>query len=330
MQTYLVTGAAGFIGSAFVESLRGSVSVVSVDRLSHFKSRPEHDRIAMGELVDRDHLWEWLENPSNAKRISAIVHMGACSRTTETDEAFLRQVNVEYSQKLWTFATRKKIPFVYASSAATYGDGTRGYDDVESQIAQLRPLNAYGESKRLFDLWALEEERAGRCPPAWAGFKFFNVYGFGERHKGGMASVVLHAYDQIRERGSVRLFRSHRPDIADGHQTRDFISVEDVVEVLHFALEKPIRRGIFNLGTGHARTYLDLAQVTFKALGREPKIEFIDTPEAIRSKYQYFTEARMDRLRDEGYLKPFISLEEGVRSYLDRLRLLGSSPVKGG
>jgi ADP-L-glycero-D-manno-heptose 6-epimerase len=320
-KTILVTGAAGFIGSAFVESLsqNPAITVVSVDKLSHFESRPEHQAIAMGVRVDRDQLWGWLAEPSNASKITAIVHMGACSKTTQTDENFLRRVNIEYSQKLWTFAASKKIPFVYASSAATYGSGDEGYADDESRIDRLQPLNAYGWSKQIFDLWALAEEHAGRCPSSWAGFKFFNVYGFGERHKGAQASVVLHSYDQIKKNGKIRLFRSHKEGIGDGQQKRDFVAIDDVVSVLHFALEHPIRRGIFNLGSGKARSFLDLATATCEAMGFEPKIEFMDTPLEIREKYQYFTEAKMDRLRQEGYQKPFLPLEAGVRSYVARL-----------
>lgn len=211
------------------------------------------------------------------------------------------------------------MAFVYASSAATYGDGSLGYDDDESAIAALRPLNPYGVSKQRFDLFVLEEESKGVAPPAWAGFKFFNVYGFGERHKRRMASVVLQAFDQIRERRSVRLFRSHREGIADGHQTRDFIHVADVVDVLHFALERPLARGIYNLGTGRGRTFLDLALATFVALGVPPRIEFIDTPEDLRGRYQYFTEARMAKLRTAGWTRPFTSLEDGVRECVERL-----------
>jgi ADP-L-glycero-D-manno-heptose 6-epimerase len=330
-KVYLVTGAAGFIGARFVESLEArGISAIRVDRLSHFKTRPELAAMMMvqarlgSEIVERDELWSWLAGQKNgtkngtrnASRISAVVHLGACANTMETDEAYLDRVNLDYSKKLWNFARERDVPFVYASSAATYGDGAEGYDDDESRIARLAPLNLYGWSKQNFDLWALTEERAGRVPPAWAGFKFFNVYGFGERHKGGMASVVLHAHDQIQRDGQVRLFRSHRDGIADGHQKRDFIAVEDVVKVLHFALEKPIQRGIFNLGTGQARTFLDLANATFVAMHREPRIEFVDTPLQIRDKYQYFTEARMDRLRAEGYREPFMSLEEAVRLYV--------------
>jgi ADP-L-glycero-D-manno-heptose 6-epimerase len=245
--------------------------------------------------------------------------MGACSRTDTTDEAFLKRVNIEYSQKLWDYCTRHGIPFVYASSAATYGDGAHGYDDDEATIQSLEPLNLYGKSKQIFDLWALEQERAGHHPPSWAGFKFFNVYGFGERHKGSQASVVLHGADQIQATGNLRLFKSHKEGIADGHQMRDFVAVEDVIEVLHFAIEKPIRRGIFNLGTGNARTFVDLARAVFKSLGKPERIEFIETPIHLRDKYQYFTEARMNRLRSEGYTRPFLSLEEGVAKYIQRL-----------
>jgi ADP-L-glycero-D-manno-heptose 6-epimerase len=208
---------------------------------------------------------------------------------------------------------------IYASSAATYGDGAQGYDDDESKLGLLKPLNLYGESKHKFDLWALEQEKRGVQPPHWAGFKFFNVYGFGERHKGRMASVVLHSSTQIKSQGFVRLFKSHREGIADGHQKRDFVYVGDVISVLHFALDQPISRGIFNLGTGQARTFLDLTRAVFKAMHREEKIDFVDTPVEIRDKYQYFTEARMQKLKSAGYTQPFTSLEEGVKAYLERL-----------
>jgi ADP-L-glycero-D-manno-heptose 6-epimerase len=186
-------------------------------------------------------------------------------------------------------------------------------------ISELKPLNPYGESKRLFDLWALHQELNGKAPPYWSGFKFFNVYGFGERHKGKMASVVLHAFDQIQKRGRVQLFKSHKEGILDGHQKRDFIWVRDVVQVLRFASEKPIQRGIFNLGTGQARTFLDLVTAVFTELGEIPQIDFIDTPEELRARYQYFTEAKMDKLRSEGYTEPFQSLESGVSYYVEQL-----------
>ena len=214
-----------------------------------------------------------------------------------------------------------EIPFIYASSAATYGSGAYGYQDDERFIPCLQPLNAYGDSKQKFDLWALEQEKLGQVPSSWVGFKFFNVYGFGERHKGFMSSVVLHAFEEIQSQGKVTLFKSHRPDVAHGDQKRDFVFVDDVVKVLHFAIEKPIRRGIFNLGTGKARAFLDLAKAVFKALDLPEKIQFQDTPLEIRQKYQYFTQATMDRLREEGFIDPFTTLESGVEQSVQRFLL---------
>jgi len=314
----LVTGAAGFIGARFVESCatRG-VGVISADRPAAFTERGEHAGLDFGTIVDHERLLDWLARERPA--LSGIVHLGACTDTTELDVAYLTRVNVEASQALWRYATAHALPFVYASSAATYGDGAAGYDDDETRLQALRPLNPYGDSKQQFDLWALAEERAGRQPPSWCGFKFFNVYGFGERHKGAMASVVLHAFDQIRAGGGVRLFRSHRAGYADGHQVRDFIFVGDVVRALHFALAAPIGRGIFNLGTGTGRTFLDLARATFAALGAPERIEFIDMPTNLRERYQYFTEARMERLRSAGFRDPATALEDGVRHYVTRL-----------
>jgi ADP-L-glycero-D-manno-heptose 6-epimerase len=318
----VVTGAAGFVGARFVESCgRRGLSVVSVDRPASFVERAEHRGIDFGTIVDVDALDDWLAACSAPP--AAIVHLGACTDTTEMDVMYLRRVNLEYSQRLWRFASARRVPFVYASSAATYGDGAQGYDDDERLIPTLRPLNPYGDSKQQFDLFALAEERAGRCPPAWAGFKFFNVYGFGERHKGKMASVVLHAFDQIRAGGEVRLFKSYRPDVADGEQRRDFVYVDDVVAVLHFALDAALPRGIFNLGTGTSRTFLDLAYATFAALGVPPRIRFVDMPEELRARYQYATEATMGRLRAAGYASPFTPLEEGARRYVERLLAAG-------
>jgi ADP-L-glycero-D-manno-heptose 6-epimerase len=326
---YLVTGAAGFIGSRFIASCeKRGIPAVAVDKKTHFAERTEHSGVHYTNIVDRDELADWLsalQPDSNGRPpIGAIIHLGACANTMETNEAYLDRVNVQYSRFLWEYATRHQIPFVYASSAATYGDGTFGYDDDQSQISFLQPLNPYGRSKQIFDLWALEQEKAGKTPPAWAGFKFFNVYGFGERHKGPMASVVLHAHEQIKKEGQVQLFKSHRDGIADGHQKRDFIHVDDVIDVLHFAVQKPIARGIYNLGTGRARTFLDLVRAVFRSLNLPERIVFIDTPVAIRDRYQYFTEARMERLRLQGYSKEFLSLEEGVDRYLREL--LGNSP----
>jgi ADP-L-glycero-D-manno-heptose 6-epimerase len=312
---YLVTGAAGFIGSRFVESChRRKISVISVDDQPLFKTRPELASIDFGQVIDREDLWSWLQNQK--PQMTAIVHLGAITDTRETDINQLNHLNVFYSQKLWNYASTHQIPFLYASSAATYGDGQLGYEDNEDLIPKLAPLNAYGDSKQKFDCWALDQERSGNHPSSWAGFKFFNVYGFGERHKGFMSSVVLHAYDQIQTSGKVTLFKSHRDGILDGHQKRDFIAVEDVINALHFAIEKPLQRGIYNLGTGKARTFLDLARAVFAALGRPEKIEFIDTPVVLREKYQYFTEARMERFLSQGYPHPLLTLEEGVNRYI--------------
>ncbi len=329
-KTYLVTGAAGFIGSRFSHACtQRGISVIGVDRLTHFASRPERNlptfKTAFEALIDRDEALAWLENTQ--PKLDAIIHLGACTDTTQLDEAYLTKVNLQYSQKIWEYATAHHIPLAYASSAATYGDGALGYMDNESEIPKLKPLNPYGDSKQRFDLWALEQERLGHAPPSWAGFKFFNVYGFGERHKGKMASVILHAFDQIhnqgrgqgRDTGRVTLFKSHRDGIADGEQKRDFICVEDLIQVLHFALEKPLRRGIFNLGTGRARSYLDLVRAVFAALGQAPAIDFIDTPLEIRERYQYFTQATMERLKSEGFTPPFTTLEDGVKNYVKML-----------
>jgi ADP-L-glycero-D-manno-heptose 6-epimerase len=315
----LVTGAAGFIGANVVRSYSSrGCKVISVDNLEYFDNRKEHLGIDFGTRIETLDLFDWLG--TSKPNVTAIVHMGACANTMETDRTFLWKMNVEYSQNLWNYATENSIPFIYASSAATYGDGSLGYDDDETLIPKLTPLNAYGDSKQAFDLWALEQDKIGECPPLWSGWKFFNVYGPGERHKGNMASVVLHAFDQISQRGSVKLFRSHRDGIADGHQKRDFIFVEDVLSVLRFALEAEIEPGIYNLGTGKSRTFLDLANAVFASLTHESTIEFIDTPIAIREKYQYLTEARMDRVRELGYDKPFTSLEEGIANYVSWLK----------
>ncbi|TAJ10672.1 MAG: ADP-glyceromanno-heptose 6-epimerase [Nitrospirae bacterium] len=311
----LVTGAAGFIGSRFVASCNEQGwPVVSVDELASFGTRPEMAGIDFGSRVSLHELRSWLQTEQPA--LKAVVHLGACTDTTEMNEAYLKSVNLDYSQHLWTYCVQQRLPLVYASSAATYGDGSLGYDDDETLIPRLKPLNPYGQSKQDFDCWALDQERRGSSPPAWSAFKFFNVYGFGERHKDKMASVVLHAFDQVRTKGKVRLFKSHKAGIADGEQKRDFIYVRDVVDVLRFALEKPLARGIFNLGTGQARTFLDLVRCVFRELGRPEAIEFIDTPIEIRERYQYFTEAKMGRLRAAGYTAPFTSLEEGVRLYV--------------
>jgi len=318
-KSVVVTGAAGFVGARCVQALGGRhVPVVSVDRLDKFDTRPEHAGISFGTRVDMDAIDGWLGG--HGSQVRAIVHMGACTDTRETNRDYLDRVNVSSSQQLWKRALELGVPFIYASSAATYGDGGMGYDDDEKLIPRLKPLNAYGDSKQEFDLWALAEEAAGRKPAQWTGLKFFNVYGFGERHKGPMSSVVIQAFDQIRTRGGVRLFKSHREGIADGHQARDFVFVDDVVGVLVGLVERPLSRGIFNLGSGRARTFLDLAHAVFAALGQPPQIEFIDTPPDLQRTYQYFTEAPMARLRAAGYALNPTPLEAGVASYVNDLR----------
>jgi len=311
----LVTGAAGFIGYQVAKKLvQQKQSVMGVDEPLFFETRDEHRDLSVptagpDAILDRSF---YDERKAAGTPVTGIIHLGACTDTTEMRVDYLNRVNLEYTKTLWKLATEFQIPFVYASSAATYGAGEQGYDDDESKIPLLKPLNPYGDSKQQFDLWALEQEEAGKTPPAWSGFKFFNVYGFGERHKGKMSSVVLQGFDQIRAGGQLKLFKSHKPGIADGEQMRDFVYVGDVVEILLFALQKPIRRGIYNLGSGKARSFLDLAKATFQALGREPKIEWVETPLAIRDRYQYFTEATMEKLRAEGYSRPMTSLEDGV------------------
>jgi ADP-L-glycero-D-manno-heptose 6-epimerase len=318
-RSVVVTGAAGFVGARTVEALttRG-VPVISVDHPDKFDSRPEHAGIAFGTRVPMDAIDAWLG--THGHDVRAIVHMGACTDTRETDRAYLDTVNVGSSQQLWRRALEFGVPLIYASSAATYGAGELGYEDDEALLPRLKPLNAYGDSKQQFDLWALGEERAGRHPQAWCGLKFFNVYGFGERHKGPMSSVVIQAFDQIRQTGRVRLFKSHRPDIADGHQARDFVFVDDVVGVLVELVERPLARGIYNVGSGQARTFLDLARATFAALDRPEQIEFIETPADLRKTYQYFTEAPMARLRAAGFARNPTPLEDGVRQYVARLQ----------
>lgn len=315
----LVTGAAGFIGARLSEALiaRGT-EVVGCDELEHFEKRAFPASLDFVERVDRADLLKWLASP---RGIEAVFHIGARTDTQELDTVLLGKLNTQYSQDLWSWASQAGIPFVYASSAATYGAGELGYSDDPALIPKLKPLNPYGQSKQDFDLWVLgQTARQEKSPPRWAGFKFFNVYGFGEAHKGFMSSVILHARDEILARGHAELFKSYRPDFADGMQKRDFVAVEDVVNVLLHAAEAPrFVNGIYNLGTGNARSFVDLARAVFKALGRPEKIQYKEMPEALRPRYQYFTQAEMGRLREAGYQAPFLSLEDGVARYVKRL-----------
>ncbi|MEJ2004805.1 MAG: ADP-glyceromanno-heptose 6-epimerase, partial [Cyclobacteriaceae bacterium] len=263
-------------------------------------------------FAERDVFIPWLDE--NAEEVEFIFHIGAKTDTTLFDKELLKRLNTDYSKEIWKRCVDRQIPLVYASSAATYGLGEHGYKDNEETIPLLKPLNPYGQSKQDFDLWVLSQEKK---PFFWAGLKFFNVYGPNEYHKGRMASVVWHAYNQISETGGMKLFRSHNPDYKDGEQKRDFIDVDDVVDVCVWLMHHRKNSGIYNLGTGKARTFNDLTKAVFSAMDLEPKISFIDTPEDIRDKYQYFTEADMQKLRSAGYDRPFTSLEEGVSEYVN-------------
>ncbi|MCC7465512.1 MAG: ADP-glyceromanno-heptose 6-epimerase [Saprospiraceae bacterium] len=317
----VVTGAAGFIGSCMIKRLNdaGYNDILAVDEFSREdKNRNLEGKQLWGQM-HRNNFVRWLER--NHSDVEAVIHLGARTDTTEQNVQIFNELNLEYSRALWMICAGFDIPFLYASSAATYGLGEHGYNDDHATIPLLRPLNPYGQSKQDFDLWVLETAYGHSAlgqPPHWAGFKFFNVYGPNEYHKGRMASVIFHTARQIKATGTMKLFRSHRPDFKDGEQSRDFIYVKDVVDVLLHFMEKRPEKGIYNLGTGQARTFLDLAKGTFHALGLEPEISFVDTPADIRDTYQYFTQANMDKLRIAGYKEPFIGLEEGITDYVQR------------
>ncbi|GEO09323.1 ADP-glyceromanno-heptose 6-epimerase [Segetibacter aerophilus] len=330
----VVTGAAGFIGSCMVQYLneQGYEKLVLVDDFGVEEKRRNWEDKRFEAIVERYNLFNWLElhNPS----IDFVIHLGARTDTTEFDYAIHQELNVEYSQQVWNYCTEKQIPLIYASSAATYGAGESGYDD-NKELEDLHPLNPYGISKNEFDKWALQQEST---PPFWAGLKFFNVYGPNEYHKGRMASVIFHAYNQIKKEGFVKLFKSHKEGFENGKQLRDFIYVKDVVKVIGWMMREcklavassqmtderkhsstvnhDLSSGIYNLGTGHARTFDDLVKATFAGLDLSPNIQYIDMPEDIRDKYQYYTEATMHKLRQAGYQNDFYSLEEGVDDYV--------------
>ncbi|MBW6460504.1 MAG: ADP-glyceromanno-heptose 6-epimerase [Bacteroidales bacterium] len=313
MGKIVITGAAGFIGSCLAGKLnnKGFTDLILVDDFNRPEKEKNHRNKAFLEKVPRDHFFEWLKN--NAGNVELIFHIGARTDTTESDRSVLDALNLNYSKLVWEWCSGHHVPLIYASSAATYGTGELGYSDDHDLVPRLKPLNPYGESKNEFDKWVLANDQ---CPPFWAGMKFFNVYGPNEYHKGRMASVVYHAYHQIRQSGRLKLFRSHRPDYKDGGQKRDFIYVKDVVDVLFFLMKRGTASGLYNLGTGQARTFTDLAGAVFGAMDIPENIEFIDTPEDIRDKYQYFTEAKIDKLRSAGFDNPFYSLEEGVEEYV--------------
>lgn len=331
--TIAVTGAAGFIGSCMAQYLneQGYRNLVLVDDFGVEEKRPNWETKAFASVVERHHFIDWLKEGDT--KIDVMIHLGARTDTTEFDYAIHEELNVRYSQEIWNHCAERSIPLIYASSAATYGGGELGYDDDHALVEKLHPLNPYGISKNEFDKWALQEAAKGNQPPAWTGLKFFNVYGPNEYHKARMASVIWHSFNQIRRDGVVKLFKSHRDDFKDGEQLRDFIYVKDVTSVIGWMMECMLgaqwpaaNNGIYNLGTGTARTFHDLVKATFAGLDKEPDIVYIDMPEDIRDKYQYFTEANMRKLQRAGYTQPFYTLEEGVgdyvRGYLRELKYL--------
>ncbi len=345
----IVTGAAGFISSCTVQYLneQGFENLILADDFGVEEKRINWETKKYTENIERYYLFDWLKE--NDPQIDFVFHLGARTDTTEFDYAIHEELNVQYSKDIWQYCTTKKIPLIYASSAATYGAGELGYNDDHDVIEKLEPLNPYGISKNEFDKWAIQQPET---PPYWAGLKFFNVYGPNEYHKGRMASVIFHAFNQIKKDGVVKLFKSHRPEFKDGEQLRDFVYVKDVVEVMYWMMrsmgngERPKvegkrtmendkeeedsyihhspltihhshpPNGIYNLGTGQARTFNDLVKATFAGLDLVPNIVYIDMPEDIRDKYQYFTEANMDKLRKAGYKGSFYSLEAGVDDYV--------------
>ena len=316
----VVTGGAGFIGSNIVARLcaGGRRDVVVCDRLEDaglgkWKNIAKHP---IADFWQPEELFQQLER--HAERVEAVVHMGAISSTTEPDADLILRTNFSLSRDLWDWCALRDARLVYASSAATYGDGEQGFDDADDleSLSRLRPLNAYGYSKYLFDQYAAKQADEGHAPSQWAGLKFFNVYGPNEYHKGGMKSVVAQIWPRVAAGEPVTLFRSHNPDYVDGGQMRDFVFVDDVVDIIDWLLETPAVSGVFNAGSGQARSFLDLANATFAAAGKEARVEYIDTPESIRDKYQYFTEARMERVRAAGWSGQSTPLEEGVRRYV--------------
>jgi len=309
----VITGAAGFIGSCLVTGLKqaGYYDFVLVDDFNRPDKQYNFNRHPDAKLVQRDDFFAWLDQ--HQASVQYIFHLGARTDTTEFDVEIHTRLNFQYAQELWLKCVQYGLPLVYASSAATYGDGSFGFRDDIDQLDALQPLNPYGVSKHEFDKWAIAEEQK---PMQWVGLKFFNVYGPNEYHKGRMASVVYHAFHQIQSSGAMRLFKSHKPEFKDGEQLRDFIYVKDVVKVCIWLMENRKVTGLFNLGTGQARSFLDLTKAVFRALGQAEQISFIDTPVDIREKYQYFTEAPMEKLQSTGYIFPFFTLEEGVEDYV--------------
>lgn len=309
----IVTGAAGFIGSCLVSKLNqeGFKDIIIVDDFSDIEKMKNLEGKIYSQKIHRDNFIQWLK--ANQRLVQFVFHIGARTDTTEFNKDIFDKLNLNYTKDIWKVCVEFGLPLVYASSAATYGLGEFGYEDNHEVVEKLKPLNPYGESKNDFDKWAIAQEKK---PYFWVGLKFFNVYGPNEYHKGRMASVILHAFNQIKEKGLVKLFRSHNPKFKDGEQLRDFVYVKDIVEVCLFFLHHRKDSGLYNLGSGKARTFLDLVKNTFAGLEKTPQIDFIDTPIDIRDKYQYFTEANMTKLKSIGYSKLFHTLEEGVKDYV--------------
>jgi ADP-L-glycero-D-manno-heptose 6-epimerase len=309
----VITGAAGFIGSCLLAEYarKNTHHIIAVDDFTIEKKQANFIHTTDTEFIDREVFLEWFIG--HASQVDGVLHIGARTNTTEQDLEILDHLNLHYSMRIWDLCTEHQIPMIYASSAATYGNGEHGYVDDHALIPSLKPMNPYGQSKQDFDLWVLAQEKT---PPFWAGLKFFNVYGPNEYHKGRMASVVMHTFNQIQATGSMSLFRSHKADVADGYQSRDFVYVKDVVRVIEFLLEQKPKSAIYNLGSGEANPFIDLARYTFEAMGKEPKISFVDTPIDIRDTYQYYTCASMDKLHEAGYSQAFHSLKEGVFDYV--------------
>lgn len=310
----IITGAAGFIASYLLQTLneQGIEDIIIVDDFSKEAKANNYSSAKYKSAVERKDFIAWFHDCKNAQ-IDMVIHLGARTDTTEFDSQIFDELNLQYSKDIWQVCSEKDIPLIYASSAATYGLGEQGYADDETKIPLLQPLNPYGQSKQDFDVWVLQQHKK---PPFWYGLKFFNVYGPNEYHKGRMASVVFHAFEQIKATGAMKLFKSHHPDYIDGGQLRDFIYVKDIVRIIEFLMHKKPACGIYNAGTGLARTFNDLAKATFDAMNIPPNISFIDTPIDIRDKYQYFTEATMEKLKAVGYDIPFYSLEDGVEDYV--------------
>ncbi len=309
----VVTGAAGFIGSYLVGKLNrsGYHDLILVDKFRNPSKEGNLKHKTFRERIERDEFFFWLSG--NYDQVEVIFHLGARTDTISQEPAIYKELNLRYSQRLWQECSRFQIPLVYASSAATYGNGDRGFSDNHKEMNKLEPLNLYARSKHDFDIWALNQKET---PAFWAGLKFFNVYGPNEYHKGDMASVVLHAYRKIKDSGKMNLFRSHRSNVKDGEQKRDFVHVDDITEVMLFFMENQNKPGIYNVGTGKARTYLELTRAVFESMHMNPEIRFVDTPLSLRNRYQYFTEANIRKLRETGYSKPFCELEQGVGDYV--------------